>query len=192
MHNHHQQLPIHNSKYAPSKKIDSKARKAELEHFLEFYDHLCEHYEVVNPEEKSRGIGRYCTSKVARRIESYPSFTQGDYPQLIDDILYFAEKEEDIIDLAKVRPFTKEWRKWPVDFLQSFKRDHRKFFELIGPAIGKGTLDQKEYNKYFWEGIHRDLREKIENRLLVRNPQLDYSVPFPMADVVKAVQAIFN
>ena len=76
--------------------------------------------------------------------------------------------------------------------MEQFKRYHEKFLELLGRAIGARAVAPKEYHRHFWEGIPRFLREKIEDRLSVLNPNLDVSVPFEMKTVIKAVQIIFN
>ena len=190
--NNHYLLPLFHEKFAPSKLLSTKAKHQELGHFLEFYKHLCSRYELTDLKEKCKGLHGYCTPKMAKMIERLPSYIKGDFKRLIDDLYYFLEGEDESYNLAKVDSFTRKWRKRAVASLENFKRYHRKFLELVGRAIGTGKIDQKEYNRFFWEGIHRSLRKKIEDRLMVIDPNLDVSVPFEMEDVIKAVKAIFN
>jgi hypothetical protein len=190
--NDHYLLPLFKEKYAPSKRLTPKTGHPELSHFLEHYKHLCAHYEVTSSEEKCKGLIEYCVPKLAKTIQQLPSYVQGDFSGLTADLYYFMEGEDDSYNLAKVDLFTKQWRKKAVKSLENFKRYHRKFLELVGRAIGSGTIDQKEYNRHFWDGIHRSLRKRIEDRLLVIDPNLDVSIPFEMRDVIKAVATIFN
>ena len=185
-------LPLFKDKYAPSKQLSTNTVHTELSHFLDHYEHLCQHYEVHSSREKCKGLAGYCIPKLAKTIKTFPSYVQGDFEGLIEDLHYFMEGEDDSYNFAKVDLFTKKWRKKPVGSLENFKRYHRKFLELVGRAIGSGLIDQKEYNRHFWGGIHRSLRKRIEDRLLVINPNLDVSVPVEMSNVIKAVANIFN
>ena len=190
--NHHYLLPLPRDKLAPNKKLSIRTENYELVQFLEFYERLCAHHEIVSPKEKCLGLIGYCSYKIAKMIERLPSFIQGDYNQLVTDLHYFLEGEEHTYDRIKVEHFTREWRRKPVESLDNFKRYHRKFLGLVGQALGNNIVDQKECNRYFWEGIHRSLRKRIEERLRTLNPNLDITVPFGMQDVVNAVKTIFD
>ena len=190
--NDHYLLPLHKEKYAPSKRLTPRTTHSDLNHFIEYYNHLCAHYDITSSQEKCRGLIGYCDRKIARMIEKLPSYVKGDFKRLVKDLYYFMEEEDDSYNLAKVDHLTRKWRKRAVDSMEDFKRYHRKFLELVGRAIGSGTIDQKECNRHFWEGIHRSLRRKIEEKLSLHNPNLDVSIPFEMEDVIAAVNAIFN
>jgi len=184
-------LPLAGDRYAP-RTLTSKARHQDLRHFLEVYDHLCSHYKVTSRAEKCKGIITYCSSRIAKMIERLPSFIQGNYSHLTKDLYYFLTDEDNSYSISKIEALTKKWRKRKIESLEQFKRYHRKYFEIMGKAIGSETINQNEYNRYFWEGIHHTLRRRIEDRLSVLDPELDVSVPFSMDDVIKAVENIFN
>ena len=125
-------------------------------------------------------------------MEKFPTYVKGDFQGLTADLKYFLEGEDDFYDLAKVDAFTRKWRKRTVGSMKDFKRYHQKFLELVGRAIRADTIDQKESNRYFWEGLHKTMRRKIEDRLLMEDPRLDVTTPFKMKNVVAAAEAIFN
>ena len=189
--NNHFLLPLPGSKYAP-RTLTFKRRQHELAHFLEVYDHICSHYDITDSAERCKGIITYCTSRVARMVEKLPSFNQGDYGKLVKDLVYFLEDDDHTYSINKVQSFTRRWRHKRIESLEHFKRYHRKYLELVGKAVGSRSMTESDYNRYFWEGIHSSLRRKIENRMLVTDPDLDVSVPFDDHQVVKAAGYIFN
>ena len=152
-------------KYTPSQQLTTKASRSELTHFVEFYKQLCNHYQVISDGEKCKGLIRYCSPKAAKRIERIPSYIEGDYQGLIEDLFYFTKEEDTSYNLAKVNHFTHEARKKSIRTMEQFKHYHEKFLELLGRAIGARAVAPKEYNRHLWEGIPRSLREKIEDRL---------------------------
>ena len=188
----HYLLPLNKHRDAPSTRLSSHAGYEELEQFLEFYDKLCVHYEITSSGEKCKGLVGYCAPKVAKMIKKLPSYIRGNYDRLVADLKYFMEGEDDSYNLTKINHFTRKWRKRPIDSLEKFKRYHRKYLELVGRAIGMETIDRNEYNRHFWEGLHQTLRQKIESRLLVKDPRLNVSIPFDMEKVTEAALDIFN
>jgi len=189
--NNHFLLPLPGGKYAP-RTLTFRRRKHELTHFLEVYDHICSHYKITDEAEKCKGVITYCTSKVARMVEKLPSFNTGDYTGLVKDLYYFLEDDDHTYSISKVQSFTKKWRQRRIESLDQFKRYHRKYLELVGKAAGTRSMTEGDFNRYFWEGIHSSLRRKIENRMLVTDPDLDVSVPFAIGHVVKAAGYILN
>ena len=124
-------------------------------------------------------------------IERLPSYFQRNYEELVNDLYYFMEGENDTYDLGEIIHFTKKWRKKPIDSIRTFKQYHKGFLAHTGKAIGEETIDKKEYNRYFWEGIHSHLQKQIEERLAVLDPNLNTSIPFETKQVVAAVKAIY-
>ena len=60
---------------------------------------------------------------------------------------------------------------------------HRKYQELVGKAREEGWLSKWDYSRYFWEGLHKDLRHKIEDQVLAADPDLDIGVLFKLREV---------
>ena len=184
-------LPLPGGKYAP-RTLTFRRRQHELTHFLEVYDHICAHYKITNEAEKCKGIVTYCTSKVASMIEKLPSFNRGNYKKLVKDLYYFLEDDDHTYSISKVQSFTKKWRHRRIESLDQFKRYHRKYLELVGKAAGSKSMTEEDFNRYFWEGIHSSFRRKVENRMLVIDPDLDVSVPFDISQIVKAAGYLLN
>ncbi|KAG2744605.1 hypothetical protein P692DRAFT_20743958, partial [Suillus brevipes Sb2] len=46
-------------------------------------------------------------------------------------------------------------------------------------------LMHEEYASYFWEGIYKKLRTKIESRLMSSEPDRDLSLAFPVDKVLQ-------
>ena len=169
-----------------------KGQQHELKNFLGVYEHLCAHYRITSSDEKCKGLITYCSPKVGRTVERFPSFIMGDYDQLVEDLEYFQEEEEDTYNVGLMAAFTKKWRKRKMETKKIFKQYHRKYLELVGKALASGHISNEDNNRHFWEGIHRSLRKRIEDRMLVVDPDLDVSTPFDMQKVVKAVGHIYN
>ena len=189
--NDHCLLPLPRGKYAP-RTLVLKGQQHELSNFLGVYNHLCAHFKITNSEEKCKGLITYCSPKVGRTIERFPSFIMGDYDQLVKDLEYFREEEEDTYNVGLMAAFTKKWRKRKIETKKHFKHYHRKYLELVGKALASGHISEDDNNRHFWEGIHHALRRRIEERMLVVDPDLDVSIPFEMNKVVKAVEHIYN
>ena len=103
--NNHYLLPLPHDKYAP-KTLQSTARPREIKHFLEVYEHLCSFHGITDDAEKCKGIVNYCTSKVAGLIERTPAYTKGDFGQLIKDIKYFIDNDDDTYSLTQLEFLT--------------------------------------------------------------------------------------
>ena len=189
--NDHCLLPLPRGKYAP-RTLMLKGQQHELKNFLGVYEHLCAHYRITSSDEKCKGLITYCSPKVGRTVERFPSFIMGDYDQLVEDLEYFQEEEEDTYNVGLMAAFTKKWRKRKMETKKIFKQYHRKYLELVGKALASGHISNEDNNRHFWEGIHRSLRKRIEDRMLVVDPDLDVSTPFDMQKVVKAVGHIYN
>ena len=125
-------------------------------------------------------------------VKKLPSYNSGDYRKLVKDLYYFLENDNHTYSISKVQSFTKKWRHRRIESLDQFKRYHRKYLELVGKAAGSRSMTEGDFNRYFWEGIHSSFRRKVENRMLVIDPDLDVSVPFDMAQIVKAAGYILN
>ena len=189
--NNHVLLPLPGGRHAP-RTLTSKGQEYELTHFLEVYNHLCVRHQITCNREKCRGIVLYCSPKIVRMIRRFPSYVTGDFNQLVQDLYYFLDDEDNTYNAGEVESFTRKWQKRKIESMKQFKRYHRKYLELVGQAMGSQNMTDRDFNRYFWEGIHHSLRRKIEYRMLIANPELDVSTPFEMSQVVKAVGSLLN
>ncbi|KIK32935.1 hypothetical protein CY34DRAFT_18704 [Suillus luteus UH-Slu-Lm8-n1] len=73
--------------------------------------------------------------------------------------------------------------------------EERKFLHSL---LGKRWLEQakkltsEEYASYFWEGIYKKLRIKIETRLMAKDPDRDLSEAFPVDRVIAIAEKLLH
>ena len=56
----------------------------------------------------------------------------------------------------------------------------------------KGKISDEEYSTYYWNGIPRTLRTKLENRLLAKDPIRSLVTPFGVDEVNRAAEALLQ
>lgn len=137
---------------------------------------------------------QYCSNQIADLVENIPTFIQGDYTQLVKDLNWlfdgdWKKAEHHIGDIAN---FAQMWRNEKINSLETFKEYHREYIKVAGPLKNEGYIDEKEYNRGFWGGLHRETRDRIERRMTDNEPGLDLAIPFPMEKVIKAAEHIYN
>jgi len=159
---------------------------------LAYFTRTCERYGVTDPKEKYLGLTQYCSTTVSKFIRSLPSHAKLDYSMLVDELKYFYAHKEVVYSIDKVEAFTAKWRKKQITNLSQFKGYHMKYLELVGEAREGERITMWDYNRYFWEGLPDSLRQKIENRMININPELDVAVPFKISKVVKAAEHILS
>ena len=164
----------------------------ELDSFLEDFDMLCEQYRITSPEEKYVRILQLCSSKIAKSQKRMPSHKHKDYDLLIKELRYFYGDSKSKFSIAKIEKFSAKWRARDISTIQAFKRYHRKYLELVGPARESRKISSWDYDRYFWEGLNRSLRRKIENRMLTVNPDLDITQPFDISQVAGAAEYLLS
>ena len=118
--NSHFLLPLRDAKYAP-RTLRFKQRKHELANFMKVYEHFCAHFDITDSAEKCKDLITYCLSKVAEMIEKFPSYNKGDYRQLISDLAYFLENDDDTYSFSKVTEFTRKWGRREIESLDQFR-----------------------------------------------------------------------
>ena len=184
-------LPPIGSKQAPPK-FTGKHRA--LERFLVHYESVCAQNKVTDDKEKCKGIIQYCNDEVADTIESMDSYDSGDFSKLKEDLewLYDGSRKKSDTHRGDIEDFTRSWRKVRIEKLEKFKKYHRDFIRLAGTLKIAGRVTESEYDQYFWSGLHRGTRDRIEKRMTDDEPKLDLSVPFPIRKVRKAAEHIFN
>jgi len=68
----------------------------------------------------------------------------------------------------------------------------RKFLRIAGSLLNGGKISQKGYATYSWQGIPKNLKVRIENRILTQNPLRDLSEPYSVVDINAAAEAILQ
>ncbi|RDB24682.1 hypothetical protein Hypma_008174 [Hypsizygus marmoreus] len=68
----------------------------------------------------------------------------------------------------------------------------RKFITISGWLHAKKKISEDEQAGFFWQGINKSLREKIENHIAAENPTISLTKAFPMETVISIVGKIFE
>jgi len=61
--------------------------------------------------------------------------------------------------------FFKKQKTNKIRDLAAWKKYCRKFLRVAGSLLNGGKISQKEYATYFWQGIPKALKIRIENRI---------------------------
>jgi hypothetical protein len=95
-------------------------------------------------------------------------------------------RKKDLIELIR------KWRNKSVKDLVRWKRYEREYITIAGWLFKKNKIDEEELNAYFWKGIAKTLRKKIEHWLFAEDPQLSLTSAFPKDRVVKIAHKLFE
>ena len=78
----------------------------------------------------------------------------------------------------------------PISTLHGLRNYVRVFVCIEGWLKNKERISEKEYNHYFWSGLPYGLRSDITNCLLLKDLNLDVSIPYDAEDVIKAAEEL--
>lgn len=184
-------LPLLKAKLAPLK---FRGGYRNWIRFLEHYEHTCAQCNVTDDKQKCLGMIQYCSNQIANLVENIPTFIQGDYTQLVKDLnwLFDGDRKKAEHHIGDIANFAQMWRNEKINSLETFKEYHREYIKVAGPLKNEGYIDEKEYNRGFWGGLHRETRDRIERRMTDNEPGLDLAIPFPTEKVIKATEHIYN
>ena len=155
---------------------------------------LCQAYNVNTDAEKCEWVLDYCSHKVNNLIEALESYTDKSWAKLEKDLLHFydADKKQTCYIIRDLTQFTQIWKHCSIKSLTKWKQYEWKFITIGGWLLAKGKITDSEKSAYFWKGINRSLRERIENRLVARVPPLSLTEAFPMKEVIKIAKKLFE
>ncbi|KAF8993740.1 hypothetical protein BDZ89DRAFT_1182767 [Hymenopellis radicata] len=183
-------LPPLGSKSAPTK---FSGNYEDVKTFLRRYERLCNAYNVREAEKCERIID-YCSRPVIRLIESLQSYRASSWTQLYHDLLeyYDADLKETRYNVRDIRKLARKWYKKKIPNLRTWKKYQREFITISGWLVSKLKLTKDEEAVYFWHGINKALRRRIEGTYTARNPNIDLTQAFPIDAINKIAQVIFT
>jgi len=76
--------------------------------------------------------------------------------------------------------------------LSAWREYGRKFITIGGWLLKKKKITDEEYATYYWNGIPRALRSKLENRLLATDPTRSLANPFAVDQINSAAEALLQ
>ncbi|KAG1793820.1 hypothetical protein EV424DRAFT_1603770 [Suillus variegatus] len=180
-------LPYPGTKHAPPK---FKGEYTQVKKFIKQYEKLCQQYQVTSQMDLCENITQYCSTHVADLIEVLESFNSHNWKQLKADLLNNFDADRDTKrykprDLVK---FVLYQNKKPIRTLSEWKRYMRKFTIIGGWLKTHSKITANDHATYLWKGIHRDLRNRVESRLIAGDPLRDRTIPYSQADIIAAVE----
>jgi hypothetical protein len=114
----------------------------------------------------------YCSVDVQYVIQTLDGYEAACWSKLKKEILrhYEADRVVQKHKPADMERFAAKWRNVPCHSLTQWRHYYTKYHTIAGGPFTKGHLSREDYNAYFLIGIHRPLRQVIENRILQSNP----------------------
>src|SRR5882672_7255324 len=184
-------MPIPGTKLAPEK---FRGDFHKVKEFIQHYERLCIQNNVTLDKEKCETLLRYCSKREKQTIKNIPSFSTQIWSKLRSDMLklYDADLDTKRYKVKDVRSFSKKQKARKIKDLAAWKRYCRKFLRIAGSLLNGAKISQKEYSTYFWQGIPKALKVRIENRILTRDPVRDLSEPFSIGEIDTAAEAILQ
>jgi len=181
-------MPIPGTKLAPEK---FRGDFHKVKEFIQHFERLCAQNNVILDAEKCEALLRYCSKREKQTIQNIHSYITKNWGRLKSDILklYDADLDTKRYKVRDVRAFSKKQKEKKIRNLGDWKKYCRAFLRIAGSLLAEEKIGAKEYATYFWQGIPRTLRTRLENRLLARDPIRDLSEPFDVEDIDRAAEA---
>jgi hypothetical protein len=184
-------MPIPGTKLAPEK---FRGDFHKVKEFVQHYERLCIQNNVTSDQEKCETLLRYCSKREKQTIKNIPSFNTSNWSKLRSDMLklYDADLDTKRYKVKDIRSFSRRQKAKRIKDLATWKKYCRKFLRIAGSLLNGAKISSKEYATYFWQGIPKALKVRIENRILTRNPVRDLSEPFSIGEIDTAAEAILQ
>ena len=186
------ELPLPGSKNAP-KKFTGKYSK--VKRFTDHVKRLIKDITTISEKEKCDVLLEYCSTKVTEFLERLNSYkTTPNFDLFITDILLYydadlAESKWKELDLVN---HVREYRRNKITTLSEWKAYNRRFIRIADWLKDKSLIDDHHYKTYFWNGIHKALQGKLEERIETANPTHDLSKPYEVDMIQKAATKHFR
>lgn len=184
-------MPIPGTKLAPEK---FRGDFHKVKEFIQHYERLCVQNNVTSDTEKCETLLCYCSKREKQTIQNIPNFTAKSWGRLREDILrlYDADLDTKRYKVRDVRNFSKKQKAKRIRDLAGWKKYCRAFLRIAGSLLAEEKIGDKEYATYFWQGIPKALRVRLENRILAHDPVRDLSEPFEVDEIDTAASAVLQ
>ena len=185
-------FPLPGSRQAPR---TFKGRYNEVKTFVAHYERLCAQYSVSSARERLDNIGQYCARSTREFMEALDSFRDGDWDQFVLDLLeyYDAERDEKRYTWRDLEAYAKKSGRTTTKVnLAYWKNYTRGFIRIGGWLSNRNKISEREQALYFWKGIPRSFRHKLESRLIATHPDHDMEEPFDIEDIQRASKSLLK
>lgn len=184
-------MPIPGTKLAPEK---FRGDFHKVQDFLQHYERLCVQHKVTDQKEICETILRYCSRRERQTIRALPPYHARSWPELRQAImtLYDADLDTRRFRVRDLKTLMKRYQAKKIRNLAQWKKYCRAFLRVGGSLKNDDRISDKEYQIHFWKGIPRDLRRKLEDRILAKEPLRPLKEPFEMEELDNAANAILQ
>jgi hypothetical protein len=184
-------LPVLGTKQAPEK---FRGDYTKVDHFIKHFERLLAQHNVTDAAEKCQSVILYCSRSVVEFIQALDNYLTPNWDLLKKDIKDFYDADLDITryKVKDLTAYVKKTKKAKMGTLSTWKKYARGFIRIGGWLKAQTKISETEHMVYFWEGIPRTMKKKIEERLLSKEPNRDMSKPFTVKEITDAAEAILQ
>ena len=184
-------MPIPGTKLAPEK---FRGDFHKVQEFLQHFERLCLQHNVTEPREVCEAILRYCSRREQQTIRALAPFQSHKWSKLRAAImqLYDADLDTRRFRVKDLKSLMKKQKAKRIRNLAQWKKYCRAFLRVGGSLKNDDKISAKEYQIHFWKGIPKDLRRKLEDRILAKEPLRPLKEPFDMDELDDAANAILQ
>jgi hypothetical protein len=184
-------MPLRNSRDAPK---TFKGKHAEVEYFIQHYDRLLIKFRVTDPYDQCEYILDYCSPEVQAFIRASEHYQKKNWQRLRREILkcYDAERAITRYRPSDITTYTLKTKNKPIHNLTQWKRYYIKYKTMAGTLHQQGHVTTAHVDVYFWLGIHKDLRQMLENCILQHSPARDSSRQYSIREINSAAEWYFR
>ncbi|KAJ7437849.1 hypothetical protein B0H11DRAFT_2106507 [Mycena galericulata] len=91
------------------------------------------------------------------------------------------------VPLYVLRRHARQARQTPITTLEQWRCYYRSYCAAVGAMYDPQRLSTADHQRYFWKGIHADLKTDLTVRLRFMQPKHDAATPWAIEDVCTAV-----
>ena len=185
------ELPIIGTRNAPRK---FKGQYTYVKPFLRHYEKLCAKHSLTTQKEMCINITQYCSRPVKECIKGLPGYEEENWNKLKREIeKYFdAEREDKHYSEKDLIKYCNRCAKKSIKSLAAWKRYMRGFYAIATPLKSNQNISETQMNKYFWQGLRKSMRDRLEDRLLSQDNTHDLEEPFEINNVDKVVTNLLH
>ena len=117
-----------------------------------------------------------------------------NWDELKNDLLkhFDADLSDERFYEKDLKNFVTSARRAPILSLHDFRAYNRDFIRIGGWLRNKGKITEEDYNRHFWAGLPPSFRLNVDSRLILKDPDLDVSIPYSYSDVCKAAEELLR
>ena len=184
-------LPIEGQRGAP---VKFRGRYDKVTPFIEHYERLCALKQVTSDKDKIKHCTQYCSRQVREFMEGLPSYKGSSWDDFKTDILNFFDAERDAgrYSVHDLEIFVKHVRLRKMKNLAAWKAYNRDFIRIAGWLTAHGKVTSEDKELYFWKGIHKEFRDRLEFRLQVMHPAHNQTTPWSIDKVTKVAELLLQ